>query len=123
MPIQYSLDAKNARLEAVLMTLGVGAKLVLRDSGGKVIVEFALPFPAGIVKDGVLTFGGPDGVLESSAIADGVVTSASYVDAKNSVVIGGLTVGRSDADIIVDNTNIAIKQTIRTRSPAIIVHS
>ena len=109
MATTYSTAAKNARLDAVAALIDAGAspgKLKLYTAADALLVTFTLADPcAAAAAAGVLTFDfDPD--LTAAAGATGTAAKATFTDSADTVVISGLTVGTSGADVIVDNTSI-----------------
>ncbi len=123
MAVTYSNTAKDARLTAVVTTLGAGAKLKLLTAADAVLATFTLATTAGTASAGVLTFadnnGGTAGILNTTATASGVAAKAIYTTSADVTVISGLTVGTSGTDLIIDNTNIASGQSITVNSATI----
>ena len=113
MAITHSTGAKNAAANAVVDLLDVGAgangTLVIKTSGDAVLVTINLAEPAfGAASGGVAAISGtPNGV----ATGAGVSAKFDLKDEDGTVVISG-TVGQGSGDISLDNTNIAVDQTV-----------
>ena len=113
MAITHSTGAKNAAANAVVDLLDVGAgangTLVIKTSGDAVLVTINLAEPAfGAASGGVAAISGtPNGV----ATGAGVAAKFDLKDEDGTVVISG-TVGQGSGDISLDNTNIAVDQTV-----------
>ena len=121
MSINYSTTIKNARMTAVLDAIDAGSscgKISIYTSGyGILLVSISLADPSGTVSSGVLTFSGMP--KTSSGIAAGNAALATITDSDDTVVANGLTVGTSGTDIIIDNVNIAVGQTVNITAGSI----
>ena len=105
MSVTYSLACINARLQAVVDNIdggGSNGSLVLL-SNSTVISTVSLARPCGTINGGVLTFSGT--LLDPSAAATGIVTTAEIWDSTGAIVISGLTVGipLSPGDVTIVN--------------------
>lgn len=122
MSVIYSLACINARLNAVVSTIGNGGSLVLF-AQSTTISTIVLAFPCGIVNGGVLTFTGT--LLDPSASGTGTVTGAIVKDGLGNTVVSGLTAGipGTGADIIISNglnsTFITTTQSVQLLSATI----
>jgi hypothetical protein len=123
MAVTYSTAAKDARMSAVVSTIGTSGKLKILTAADAVLVTFTLAATAGTVTGGVLTFsdanGATAGILNATASASGVAAKAIYTTSADVTVISGLTVGTSGTDLIIDNTNIASGQSVTVNSATI----
>lgn len=123
MAVTYSTAVKTARMEAVVAAIGASGKLVFMTSADAVICTFTLAATAGTVTAGVLTFsdanGGTAGILNTTGSANGVVAKAKITTSANLDIITGFTVGTSSADFIIDNTNVAVGQSVTVTSASI----
>lgn len=123
MAVTYSTAVKTARMEAVVAAIGTSGKLVFMTSADAVVCTFTLAATAGTVTAGVLTFsdanGGTAGILNTTGSADGVVAKAKITTSADVDVITGFTVGTSSADFIIDNTNVAVGQSVTVTSASI----
>jgi len=125
MAVTYSLSTKNARMTAVRDQIDAGAgagKIEICTAGmATVLAVFTLNDPCGTIADGKLTLTGfPKS--DSSADATGVAAAARIRDSNNNDVVTGLTVGTSNADVLLDNTSINITQQVTLQS-AVITHA
>lgn len=124
MAITYSTAVKTARMTAVRDQIDGGAgagKIKIRDSGNVVLATITLGDPSGTVTNDVLTLSGfPRS--DTSADAAGTAANAIITDSSDVTVVSGLTVGTSASDIILDNLNIALGQTV-TLNSATITHA
>lgn len=106
MAIQYSTAAKTARMTGVRDTIdgGSGAgKLVFYTAGyASVLGTVTLNDPCGTVTDGVLTFSGFPKTQNASA--NGTAAVAQLLTSSDTVVVTGITVGVTGADILVVST-------------------
>lgn len=123
MAVTYSTVVKTARMEAVVAAIGTSGKLVFMTSADAVVCTFTLATTAGTVTAGVLTFsdanGGTAGILNTTGSANGVVAKAKITTSADVNVITGFTVGTSSADFIIDNTNVAVGQSVTVTSASI----
>jgi len=125
MAVTYSLSTKNARMTAVRDQIDAGAgpgKIEIGTAGmTTVLAVFTLDEPCGTIANGAITFSGfPKS--DSSADATGVAAAARIRDSNNNDVVTGLTVGTSNADVLLDNTSINITQQVTLQS-AVITHA
>lgn len=123
MAVTYSTAVKTARMEAVVAAIGTSGKLVFMTSADAVVCTFTLAATAGTVTSGVLTFsdanGGTAGILNTTGSANGVVAKAKITTSADVDIITGFTVGTSSADFIIDNTNVAVGQSVTVTSASI----
>lgn len=121
MAVNYVTALKNTRMTAVLTAIDAGAgagKINLYTAAyGALLVSVALADPSGVVAAGVLTFSGMP--KSGTATGAGAAAIARILDSTDTVVAEGLTVGTVGTDIIIDNTNIAVGQTVNITSGAI----
>lgn len=123
MPITYNTAAKTARMNAVVSTIGANGKLKLLSAADAVLVTYALAATAGTVSGDTLTFSdanaGADGIMSANATAGGTAAKAVVTTAADVVVISGLTVGTSGADLIMDNPVVTNGQATTVNSATI----
>jgi len=123
MAVNYSTAAKTARLNGVVTAIGASGKLKLLTAADAIVATFTLAATSGTVANDLLTFsdanGATAGILNVAASATGIVAKAIVTTSADVTVISGLTVGTSGADLIVDNTNIAIGQGVTVNSATI----
>ena len=123
MAVTYSTATKTARLNAVVTQIGASGKLKLRSSADVLLATFTLAATAGTVSGDVLTFsdanGATAGILNTTASAAGIAAKAEITTSADVVVISGLTVGTSAADLIIDNNNLAAGQGVTVTSATI----
>lgn len=124
MAVNYSTAVKNNRLTQVLNAIDAGAGngiLKIGTTGmAATLVSITLDKPCATVSGGVLTFSG----LPNSATATGAGTAAAaqITDSTGTVVVDGLTVGTSGTNVIIDNTTIAVSQTVNFNATSTITH-
>ncbi len=121
MPVNYVTAVKNTRMTAVLNAIDAGSgagKINIYTAGyAGLLVSINLADPCGTVAAGALTLSGmPKSGLGASA---GNAAIARILDSADTVVAEGLTVGISGTDIIIDNVNIAVGQTVNITAGAI----
>lgn len=116
MAVTYSTAAKTARMNAVISQIDAGAGTSTIEIGttsmASVLAVFDLPDPCGTASGGVLTFDMDPDLVDSSANNSGTAAEARIKDGDGTVVISGLTVGTSGADIILDSVSITTGQTV-----------
>jgi hypothetical protein len=122
MSINYSTAVKNTRMTAVRDAIDAGAgpgKINLYTAGyAALLVSIALADPSGTIADGILTLSGMP--KSGIGVASGDAAIAKIVDSNDGVVADGLTVGTVGANIIIDNVNIAVGQTVNLTSGSIV---
>lgn len=118
MSVTYPNNVKAARMTAVrdLIDAGSGAgKLEIGTAGmAAVLATIPLSDPSGSISSGVLTLSGFP--KSDTADASGTAAAARIRDSDNNDVITGLTVGTSDADVILDSVSITAGQTVTINS-------
>lgn len=123
MAVTYSTACKTARMNAVVSQIDAGAgtsTIEIGTSGmGTVLAVFDLPDPCGTVTNGVLTFDMDPDLTDSSANASGTAAAARIKDGDGTVVISGLTVGTSGADVNLDSVSITSGQMVTLTSGTI----
>ena len=126
MAVTYSTAAKTARMDAVITQIDAGAGTSTIEIGttgmASVLAVFDLPNPCGTASGGVLTFDMDPDLTDSSADNSGTAAEARIKDGDGTVVISGLTVGTSGADIILDSVSITTGQTV-TLTTGTITHA
>jgi hypothetical protein len=116
MSVIYSTATKNARMDAVADQINGGSHggvLQIGTAGmATVLCEFTLNKPcAAAASSGVLTLSGfPKS--DTSANATGTAAAAVIKDSNGTIVVYGLTVGTSSADIVLDSVAITAGQTV-----------
>lgn len=108
MPVTYSTAARAARMTATRDACANGTLEILT-AADAVLASIGLSPDAGTVAGGIwtLAFDGPAIATDSGAAA-----RAQIKDAGGAVVLSGLTVGTSGADVTISNTSITTGQTV-----------
>lgn len=126
MAVVYSTACKAARLGAVVAQIDAGAgpgTLEIGTTGmATVLAVLTLADPSATVAGTVLTFDFDPDITDSSANATGTAAAAQIKDSNGVVVISGLTVGLSAADIILDSLSITAGQAV-TLTTGVINHA
>lgn len=126
MAVTYSTAVKTARMNAVITQIDAGAgpgTLEIGTTGfGSVLAILPLADPCGTAAAGVLTFDFDPDISDNSANATGTAAEARVKDSDGTVIISGLTVGLSAADIILDSLSITAGQTV-TLTTGTITHA
>jgi hypothetical protein len=122
MAVVYTTAVKTARMQAVADAIGAGGKLEIGTAGmASVLATITLGATSGTVSNGVLTLSGfPRS--DTAADAAGTAAAARIRTSANVDIITGLTVGTSGTDVILDNLNIALNQTVTINS-AVFTHA
>lgn len=119
MAVNYNSTVKNSRLTVVKDAIDAGSAggtLEILTSGDALLASVTLDDPCGSVAAGVLTFTTP---RSNTASGSGTAAKAQIKDSNGTVVVSGLTVGTSAADVIVGTTTIASGNTISITSATI----
>lgn len=115
MSVIYNGTLKNTRMSDVFAAADAGAgfgKLEIGTTGmGTVLATITLQKPSASVSGGVLTLLGVP--LSVAAANAGTAAAARIRDSNNTDIVTGLTVGVGTGDVQIDNTNIALNQTVR----------
>lgn len=113
MSVTYSTALKNTRMNAVVSAIDAGSSHgtieICSAAYAAVLAAVPLSDPCGSVSGGVLTFTMPQTV---AAAASGTAAIARMKDSDGNVVVSGLTVGLSGADIVLDSLSITAGQTV-----------
>jgi len=121
MAVVYSTTVKNSRLTAVRDAIDAGAAAGYLEIGttgmGTVLATIPLADPSGSVAAGVLTFSAP--VSDANADATGTAAEARIKDSNGNVIVSGLTVGTSGANINLSSVGITAGDTVTISSAAI----
>lgn len=114
MSINYSTALKNTRMTAVRDAIDGGSAAgkinIYTSAYGTLLVSIALADPSGTIANGALTFSGMP--KTGTATGAGNAAIAKILDSDNTVIADGLTVGTNGTDIVIDNVNIAVDQTV-----------
>lgn len=122
--MQYATAVKTARMQAVLDAIDGGAAsgpgYLEIGSAAWAAVLATIPFnaPAGAVSGDTLTMDFP--VEDASADNSGTAAVARVKDSDGTVVIDGLTVNTSGADIVLISTTITAGQPVQLATGQIV---
>lgn len=120
MAVNYTVAVKNARLTAVVTSIGATGVLEIGTTGmALILATIPLAATAGTASAGVLTFSGfPSS--DTSADNSGTAAAARIRTASAGTdIVTGLTVGTSGSDINLDSVAITAGQTVTINSAAI----
>lgn len=121
MAVVYSTAVKNSRLTVVRDAIDAGAAAGYLEIGttgmGTVLATIPLADPSGSVASGVLTFAMPQS--DTNADATGTAAEARIKDSNGTVIVSGLTVGTSGANINLSSVGITAGDTVTINSATI----
>jgi hypothetical protein len=116
MAVTYSTATKEARLNAVITAIDADASAGFIEIGttgmASVLATITLADPCGSASGDTLTFDFDPDVSDTSADNSGTAAEARIKNGAGTVVISGLTVGTSGADINLDSVAITSGQTV-----------
>lgn len=116
MAVVYATALKTARLNEVIAAIDAGTgpgKLKIGTTGmASVLATLILADPCGTASGDTLTFDFDPDISDTSADATGTAAAAVITDSDDNVIVSGLTVGLSAADIILDSLSITAGQTV-----------
>jgi hypothetical protein len=116
MAVTYSTAAKTARMNAVIAQIDAGAGPGTLEIGttamALVLATITLADPCGTASGDTLTFDFDPDVSDPSADASGTAAAARIKDSNGNIIISGLTVGTSGADINLDSVSITAGQSV-----------
>lgn len=126
--LKYSNGTRNAQQQGLITYAGTGAKIRLYDgsqpanantavSTQTMLVELTITGGFGTDSNGTLTLGA---VTSNAAVATGTATWFRITQSDGTTVVMDGSVGTSNADLILDNTNIATTQVVGITSGTII---
>lgn len=120
MAVTYPTSLKSTRMTAVRDAIDAGAgpgTIEIGTTGmASVLATLTLSDPSGNVANGVLTF---SAIANATAAATGTAAEARIKDSAGNVVISGLTVGTSGANINLNSTSITAGGTVSLSSGTI----
>ena len=123
MAVIYATTLKTTRMTSVRDAIDGGSSggtLEIGTSGmASVLAIITLADPCGSVSSGVLTFTMPQS--DTNADATGTAAEARIKDSSGTVIVSGLTVGTSGANINLSSVGISTGDTV-TLSSAVITH-
>lgn len=109
MSIVYNTALKDDRLQAVIDAIdggsGAGHLKIGTTGMGTVLADILLSTPCGTKTGGVLTFSDTP-LADSSADNTGTAAAAAIYDGSGTLIVSGLTVNTSGADINLVTTSI-----------------
>lgn len=121
MAVVYSTAVKNSRLTVVRDAIDAGASNGVLEIGttgmGTVLATIPLADPSGSVSAGVLSLTMPQS--DTNADATGTAAEARIKDSNGTVIVSGLTVGTSGANINLSSVGITAGDTVTLNSAAI----
>ena len=123
MAVTYSTAVKNTRLQQVINAIDAGAGAGMLKIGttgmATVLAQIPLAKPSfAAPASGAMTLAGTP-VTDTSADATGSAAEATITDSTGAVVVSGLTVGTSGANINLNSVAIQINQEVRINSGTI----
>lgn len=121
MAVIYSTTVKSSRMTVVRDAIDNGTSGGTLEIGttsmASVLAIIPLADPCGSVASGVLTFTMPQS--DTSADATGTAAEARIKDSSGTVIVSGLTVGTSGANINLSSVGITVGDTVTLSSAAI----
>lgn len=123
MSVVYNTTLKNTRMTSVVTAIDVGGAGYLEIGDTSMVhVLSTIHFNSvcGTVTGGVLTFSGTP-LADASAARTGTAAAAEVFSGGNTLIISGLTVSTSAADINLSSTSIVAGQSV-TLTAATITH-
>ena len=123
MAVIYNATLRTARMNLVKDAIDAAATAGTLEIGttamASVLAVLTLADPCGSVSGDVLTFDTDPPIEDPSANATGTAAEARVKDGDGTVVISGLTVGESSANIIIASTSITSGQLVQIVSATI----
>lgn len=124
MAVTYNTTLKADRMTSIITRLDAQAGNAILKIGttgmGSTLVSITLAKPCATVSGGVLTFSGLP--KSATASAAGTAAAAQLTDSVGTVWVDGLTVGTTGTNVIIDNTTIAVSQTVNFNATSTITH-
>lgn len=121
MAVIYAAALRTSRMNAIVTAIDAGAAAGYLEIGttsmASVLATITLADPCGSVSGDVLTFDLP--ASDTSADNTGTAAEARIKDSDGNIIISGLTVGTSGANINLDSTSITAGQTVTLTSGTI----
>lgn len=121
MAVIYNTNVKNTRMTAVVNAIDAGTAAGVLEIGttgmASVLASITLSDPCGTVTGGVLTFDMPKS--DTNADNTGTAAEARIKDSDGIVVISGLTVGTTGANINLSSVGITTGDTVTINSATI----
>jgi len=123
MSVSYATALKSTRMNAVISAIDVNASpafIEVMTGASAVLVSITLSDPSFTESGGVITMAGAP--KSGVATGSGTAALARIKDGGGNIIVSGLTVGTSGADINLNSTSITTGQTV-TLSSATITHA
>jgi hypothetical protein len=125
MSVSYIASLKSTRMQAIISAIdgniaGPGVMEIGVASMTAVLVAIILSTPSFTESGGVITMANSPKI--GTASAAGIAASARIKDGGGNIIVSNLTVGISNADIILSSVNILSGETV-TMTSATITHS
>jgi hypothetical protein len=121
MSVVYNTTLKNTRMTAVVTAIDTGGAgyLEIGTSGmGTVLATIDFLSTCGTVSGGVLTFSGTP-LTDATAANSGTAAAAEVFSGGNTLIISGLVVATSGADINLSSTSIVSGEPVTLTSASI----
>jgi len=121
----YAAALRTVRMQAVADAIDVTAagKLKIGTTAmASILATLTLADPCGTVSGNVLTFDFDPDISDTLADNTGTAAEATITDSADNVIVSGLTVGLSAANVIMDSLSITAGQTV-TISSGTITHN
>lgn len=124
MSVVYDISLKNTRMSAVVSAIDNGGAGSLNFGtssgfgGANLLATITFNATCGTVSGGVLTFSGTP-LVDSSAANTGTAAEGEVLDGTGHIVISGLTIATSAADIVLSSTSIVEGQSVTITSASI----
>jgi len=123
MAVTYATALKTTRMNAVVSAIDAGAgasTLEIGTSGfSSVLAVLPLADPCGTVSGAVLTFDTSPALEDTAANATGTAAEARIKDGDGNVIVSGLTVGTSGADINLNKVALVADDVVQITSATI----
>lgn len=121
MAVNYRTSLKTTRMNAVVTDIdggaGPGTLEICTAAYATVLAVLTLADPCGTVSNGVLTF---SAITQDSAADNGGTAAVARIkDSNGNVIIDGLTVGTSGANINLNTTTIVANDIVQITSASI----
>lgn len=123
MSVIYATTLKSTRMTAVRDAIDAGpaaGKLKIGTANMAVVIAvFTLNDPCGTISNGVLTLSGFPKTVAATGAGNNIAAAAEITDSNDNVIVSGLTVDTTAADITLDNTNINNGQNVSINTASI----
>ena len=126
MSVIYAAALRTTRMNAVVTAIDAGTsfgKLKIGTTAmGTILATLTLVDPCGTVSGDVLTLDFDPDISDTAADNTGTAAEATITDSDDNVIVSGLTVGLSAANVILDSLSITQNQTV-TISAGTLTHN